>query len=118
MKKELRISDVGYEKDFVDKNGNLIMLEFNLLDGYILIVKDFLDTKKYLSTEEFDSYQEKYSDEEGYGQFYEEYLESGEMWDVIAQEIDKNVLICEKAYELFDDSTIARIQGIYLGLIE
>lgn len=120
IKKELKLTDVGYSKDFADKKGNSIMVEFNLLGGNILIAKDMFDKEKYLSTKEYDSYEEKYSDEEGYGKFYETYIEdfANNMWDIIGQDTIENnsIVISDKGREVFDENTLKVIQELFIEL--
>lgn len=120
IKKELKLTDVGYSKDFADKKGNSIMVEFNLLGGNILIAKDMFDKEKYLSTKEYDSYEEKYSDEEGYGKFYETYIEdfANNMWDIIGQDTIENnsIVISDKGREVFDENTLKVIQELFVEL--
>lgn len=120
LKKGLKLTDVGYSKDFTDKNGNSIMVEFNLLGGNILIVKDMFDKEKYLSTKEYDSYEEKYSDEEGYGKFYKIYIEdfANNIWDIIGQDaIESNsIVISDKGREAFDENTLKVIQELFIKL--
>lgn len=118
LRNEMRLTESGYSKDFIDKNGNTIMIEFNLLGGNVLVAKDKLNEERYLSMNEYDLYREKYSDEDGYGEFYELYVESGDMLDVIGQDTRESnlLIISDKGYELFEDDTLKKIQEIFIEL--
>lgn len=120
LKKELKLTDVGYSKDFVGKEGNTIRVEFNLLGGNILVAKDMFNKERYLSTEEYEQYEENYSDEEGYGEFYELYIEdfANDMWDIIGSDTreSNDIIISDKAKSLFDESTLKEIQEMYIEL--
>lgn len=118
LKGEMRLTESGYSKDFVDKNGNTMMVEFNLLGGNVLVAKDKLNEERYLSMNEYDLYREKYSDEDGYGEFYELYVESGDMLDMIGQDTRESnlLIISDKGYELFENDTLKKIQEIFIEL--
>lgn len=120
LKKEMRLTDVGYSKDFTDKNGNTIMVEFNLLSGNILVAKDMFDKEKYLSIKEYDLYEDKYTNEQGYGVFFETYIDDCDdnMWDVVGEHVVENnlIIISDKGRELFEDSTLKEIQEIFIEL--
>lgn len=118
LRNEMRLTESGYSKDFIDKNGNTIMVEFNLLGGNVLVAKDKLNEERYLSMNEYDLYREKYSDEDGYGEFYELYVESGDMLDVIGQDTRESnlLIISDKGYELFEADTLKKIQEIFIEL--
>lgn len=115
---EMVLTEVGYAKDFADKNGNAIRVEFNLLGGNVLVAKDKFNEKRYISMKEYDLYREKYSDEDGYGEFYELYVESGEMLDVIGKDTRESnlLIISDKGLELFDDDTLKKIQELFIEL--
>lgn len=118
--REMKLVDNGYAKDFVDKKGNTIMVEFNLLGGNIVIAKDMFDKNRYLSMKEYESYQEKYSDEEGYGEFYENYELSvkDDLWDVLGQDtIDSdNLEFNDLARLVFENSILDEIQELFIEL--
>ena len=120
VKKELKLTDVGYSKDFTDKNNNLIMVEFNLLEGNILIAKDMFNNERYLSTKEYDFYEQEYSDEEGYGRFYETYIEdfANNMWDIVGQVTigSNSIVISDKGREIFNENTLNIMQELFIEL--
>lgn len=117
--KEVKIVDNGYTKDFTDKEGNVIMVEFNLLGGSLVIPKDMFDTARYLSTKEYEFYEERYSDEDGYGEFYEKYESvSDALWDVLGRDtVDSNTIVfTDLARKVFKDSTLNEMQELYIEL--
>lgn len=119
-KKEVKLVDSGYTKDFKDKDGNVVMVEFNLLGGNIVIAKDMFDTTRYLSTKEYEFYEKKYSDEEGYGEFYEKYELSSDdyLWEVLGKDtVDGDIIQFNSlARTIFEEDVLKEMQELYIDL--
>lgn len=118
VKEGLNLTECGYSKDFLSKNNELIRVEFDTLDMKVVISKDMLDETKYLSTEKFLSYEEKYDkNNNGYGLFYEKYYGlSDDMWDIIMEFKNDSLEVSNIAKEIFTDKEIEKIQNIFLNI--
>lgn len=112
------LTDSGYSKDYKDITGNDIRVEFcNLCTCTVVIAKDFKDTSRYLSSKQYNEYEITYSNNEGYGFFYEEYIEGFEYWDVILDYKQEEVIIEDLAFEVFDKDTVEVIKNDFLNII-
>ena len=78
-----------------------------------------LDTSKYLSEEKYSLYEEKYDENnDGYGLFYREYYDSFDgHWEVLMKVTNNNELVIfDKAYELFDKEIVDNIKDTHVSL--
>lgn len=121
MRKEgFGLTDVGYCKEYRDIKGNPVRVELCTLTNLNAVVaKDFKNLNEYLSKQKYDEYEEIYSNEQGYGEFYEEYIEGDRYWEVILKcGYKEDVVINENAYKIFDENIINEIKNDLLALIE
>lgn len=120
IKKELNLTDCGYSKDYINKDGEPIRVEFDTYTGKVVVAKDMLDTTKYLSEEKHSLYEEKYDENnDGYGLFFREYYDSFDgHWEILMKIKDDSneLIIFDKVYELFDEKTVDNIRNTHTSL--
>lgn len=120
LKNGLNLTDVGYCKDYPNKNGELIRVEYETLNDRVVIAKDMLDKTKYLSTEKHDYYELNYNGDDGYGRFYQEYYDiCDDNWEkIIDVDLDTlKITVLDKLYELFNEDVAKEIIETHESII-
>ena len=115
----LNISESGYSRNYVNKNGQPTKVEFNLLDNNIITFIDMFNNENYLSEELFDKYDEEYNGEDGYGLFYQNYYESSNFTKIIGEydNNSKQLNLSKSVYEIFSKETVKDIENTFLDLL-
>ena len=109
MNKELNglgLSDMGYFAHFNGLNQNNIRVEFNLLDLCVMVNKD-IDSEKYVSDERFEEIRLNLTDEDGYGDEYDEYLESSV--ELVLKVEDDKIVLLDNANNTFSEHVLKKI---------
>lgn len=115
-KKDLFLTECGYCKDFKSVEGNNIKVEFDTLDGKVIVFEDMLNEGNYISMETYNKYDELYTDDEGYGEFYEKYYESSEYIKPIFNMNTNQLKANSLANKIFDNETLEIIKNTALNL--
>lgn len=124
LKNELVLEEVGYSKDFTDINGEKIMVLFNTIDCIVMLPKDMKTKDEYISTNKYNYYQENFNGDDGYGEFYQEYVLESYLWDTI---IEMDIDIVKKQFtvktndminNIFDKKTTKEIEELFVKLVK
>lgn len=119
MKKGFKLTDGGYYKAYKSKQDKLIRVTFSELDLKVFVDRDMNNKNEFLSSKEYEYYENKYSDEEGYGKFYELYILNGDYSEMIIEYSDeKKVLIGNIGTQIFDDNTLKEIKNDFTNIIQ
>lgn len=118
LEKEFNLTDVGYSKNYIGLNNELIRVEFNTFDLIVALALDMNDISKYLSEEKYNEYEEQYRDEEGYGFFWKQYKEQDTYWKILIEyDNDKNLRISDESLEIFDKNILEQIKQDFIKIM-
>ncbi|MBQ3422000.1 MAG: hypothetical protein IJH34_10090 [Romboutsia sp.] len=106
---------MGYLGHYDGLNQDNIRVEFNLLDLNILINKD-LDTIKYVSNERFEEIMSNLTDEEGYGDDWDCYLETSV--EIVGDVKDGKLVLSDNIYNIFSKEVVKQIVDMFNGLLD